>query len=166
MRAPEDFVAWYRREHPRLLAAVVALTGDAHTAAELTDEAFTRALERWDRVRTMEAPTGWTFTVARNLVRRRHRRAALEARALRRTGAPGDRAGVDARPDVWAAVRALPTRQREVVLLRYVLDLPEAQIAETLRITRGTVASTLSDARRSLAQVLGDRAGDPEEVTP
>lgn len=59
-------------------------------------------------------------------------------------------------PQLWAAVRALPERQRQVLVLRYVGDLPEAEIATTLGIARGTVASTLSDARRGLAASLPD----------
>ena len=43
----EDFEVWYRREHPRVLATCAALSGDAAAAAEATDEAFVRALERW-----------------------------------------------------------------------------------------------------------------------
>lgn len=52
---------------------------------------------------------------------------------------------------LWAEVRALPERQRQMVVLRYVADLAEGDIAGVLGVSRGTVASTLSDARRRLA---------------
>lgn len=166
MGAPEDFVSWYEREHPRLIGAALALSGDPDLAAEITDEAFTRALERWERVRAMKSPTGWTYTVAVNLIRRRYRRRGLEDRAVRRSHGVGvseqSVSSADPNPEMWAAVRALPERQRHVVLLRYVLDLPEAEIAASLEIHRGTVASTLSDARRSLARTLGEQ----EEPSP
>lgn len=57
-------------------------------------------------------------------------------------------------PAVWEAVRQLPNRQREAVLLRYVADLSESDIAKTMSIRRGTVASTLAAARRTLSERL------------
>ncbi len=57
---------------------------------------------------------------------------------------------------MWAAVAALPEKQQRAVVLRYVADLPEAAIAAALGVSRGTVASNLSDARRALAAALGD----------
>jgi DNA-directed RNA polymerase specialized sigma24 family protein len=65
-------------------------------------------------------------------------------------------------PDVWTAVRSLPLRQRTAVMLRYVADFAEADIAEAMGVSRGTVAATLSAARRSLALVLADE--DVKEV--
>src|SRR4051812_6395678 len=80
-----DFDAWYRALHPRPLAAMVLSTGRLDDAAEATDEALARALERWDAVSRMASPDGWAFQVAYNIVRRRGRRHALEERLLRRT---------------------------------------------------------------------------------
>lgn len=54
-------------------------------------------------------------------------------------------------PELWAAVATLAERTRQVVVLRYVADLPEADIAAALGVTRGTVATLLSRARRNLA---------------
>lgn len=53
-----SFDAWYRQEHPRLVATLVLLTGNLAQAADAVDEACARALERWDRVRAMTSPTG------------------------------------------------------------------------------------------------------------
>ena len=156
----QTFATWYRAEHPRVLGALTALSGDGELAAEVTDEAFARALARWARVSQMDSPAGWTHRVALNALRRRHRRRSTEARALTSVGS---RAGAAAEqpashPEVWAAVRALPEKQRVAIVLRYVADLPEAAIAETMGVSRGTVASNLSDARRALAARLGEHA--------
>ncbi|MEZ5215515.1 MAG: sigma-70 family RNA polymerase sigma factor [Ilumatobacteraceae bacterium] len=62
--------------------------------------------------------------------------------------------------DIWTSVRALPDRQREVVVLRYLADLPEAEIAAALGVSRSAVSSALTDARRSLAVVLREPEGD------
>jgi RNA polymerase sigma factor (sigma-70 family) len=59
-------------------------------------------------------------------------------------------------PDLWAAVAALPSRQRAVVVLRYVQDLPQAAIGEVMGISRGTVASMLSGAQARLRLVLAE----------
>ena len=57
---------------------------------------------------------------------------------------------------VWEAVRALPDRQRAAVVLRYYEDLPEADIADLLACTVGTVKSQLSKARAALARALDE----------
>lgn len=163
VRAPDDFTAWYASEHARVLASMRVLARDPHVAAEVTDEAFARALARWSRVSTMASPTGWTYRVALNVLRRRHRRSGTERTALARTGPRPESVDGPEPPDahVWAAVAALPEKQQRAVVLRYVADLPEAAIAAALGVSRGTVASNLSDARRTLAAALGD----PDAVT-
>ena len=65
-------------------------------------------------------------------------------------------------PELWDAVRSLPAKQRTAVVLRYVGDYPEAEIAEAMGVTRGTVAATLSAARAALATKLGEDDFDEE----
>jgi RNA polymerase sigma-70 factor (ECF subfamily) len=100
----------------------------------------------------MSSPEGWVYRVAVNVVRRSARRRSLEGRLLRRLRV--DEAIPAPAGEVWDLVRSLPERQRMAVVLRYVSDLEEGAIAQVMGVTRGTVASTLSDARRSLAAVL------------
>ncbi len=151
-----DFEVWYRREHSRLVNSVFLLSGSVEVAREAADEAFARAAARWDRVRVMESPGGWVFRVAVNLVRRERRRARRETVAVGRIGGPIEMGDVEL-PDsqLWAAVRSLPDRQRAAIVLRYVGDLKEAEIAEVLGVSRGTVASNLSRARNALVDALG-----------
>src|SRR3546814_17724782 len=73
------FDGWYGSEHPRLLRALLVIGGRGSDVAEVVDEAFVRAYERWDRVGRMTSPAGWTYRTALNLLRRRWRRASLEA---------------------------------------------------------------------------------------
>ncbi len=165
VRAPDDFTAWYATEHPRVLASMRVLARDPHVAADVTDEAFARALARWSRVSRMASPTGWTYRVALNVLRRRHRRSGTERAALARSGRGVVAVDEPEPPDaqVWAAVAALPEKQQKAVVLRYVADLPEAAIAAALGVSRGTVASNLSDARRALAAALGDAVAETDE---
>ena len=158
----ERFEDWYHQHHPRLVAALTALSGDADAAADAADEAFVRAYERWSRVSAMASPAGWLHTVGANALRRRMRRRTFERRAARPV--------IEVvhplpHPELWAAVRALPDRQRTAIVLRYLGDLPEADIAAAMGVTRGTVSSTLADARRNLEAALAEQpADDHEEV--
>lgn len=150
----ENFEFWYQVQRPRVLAACMALAYDVDTAREATDEAFTRALERWPAVGAMASPGGWAQTVALNYLRRGLRRRRRErSGAARRPSVPPP--GL---PDaeLWAAVRSLPHRQQTAVVLRYVHDLSYEQIATTMAISRGTVASTLAAARANLAAALSE----------
>jgi RNA polymerase sigma factor (sigma-70 family) len=149
-----DFGRWYSAEHARLFASVVLLSGDRDVAADATDEAFSRALQHWSRVSHMESPEGWTYRVAVNVVRRMGRRRTLERRLLRRLAVSDVAPAPEG--EVWDLVRSLTTRQRTAVVLRYVADLAETDIAAAMGVTRGTVASTLADARRRLRDALAE----------
>lgn len=164
--SPEGFEDWYRREHGRLVGALAVAAGDVDVAQDVVSEAFARALERWDRVSAMDSPSGWVRQVAVNLLRRRHRRAALERRLLggrpaRNTEAPSQT--ID--PDLWAAVIALPPRQRAVLGLRIVLDLSQEDTATLLGIRPGTVSATLVEARRSVTRALAPDGRPEDEAT-
>jgi RNA polymerase sigma-70 factor (sigma-E family) len=153
---PDDagFAAWYEKEAPRLTTTVAAAVGDRDRAEEAVAEAFARAYARWRRVAAMASPEGWIVRVAVNHVRGRQRRTATEQRkapmlATRPEPAPG---AVD--EELWAAVLELPERSRQAVVLRYVADLPEKEVARIMGVSRGTVATTLSRARASLQDRL------------
>ena len=155
------FEAWYRAVHPRLVAAILLSTGRMDDAADVADETMVRALERWTHVATMASPNGWAFQVAFNLVRRRGRRRSLEQTVLRRAAAGRADAIEGPAGEAWDAVAHLSLRQRQVVVLRFVADLPEADIAAVLGISRGAVSSTLADAKANLRVALTDPADDP-----
>lgn len=157
------FEEWYRAEHPRLIGALFVLSGDADVARDATDEAFARALARWPEVGAMASPGAWTYRVALNVLRRTLRRRQLEARLLLRQDRLRPLEG-PALPEVWRAVATLPKQQRTAVVLRFLADLPEADIALAMGVRRGTVSSTLAIARRRLAVLLRDFDPETEEV--
>lgn len=153
-----EFEAWYEREHPRMIVTLLLATGDLDLASECVDEACARALTKWDRVSTMDAPTGWVYSVALNHARRLSRRKGLERSLLPRLVAPAIIS-----PEVsetWELVAALPERQRQVVVLRHVGNLKEADIAQTLHISRSTVSTTLRDAHKKLGVLLDESQDD------
>jgi RNA polymerase sigma-70 factor (ECF subfamily) len=150
----ESFEAWYGREHDRMIATLLLTTGSLELAIEGTDEACSRALERWDRVGVMEAPSGWVYRVAINHARRIARRRRYEERVFRKTEEPTQLPPHAS--EIWDLVASLSERQRQVVILRHVAQFKEAEIGEVLRISRGTVSSTLHDAHQRLGRLLSD----------
>jgi RNA polymerase sigma-70 factor (sigma-E family) len=124
------------------------IVGQREDARDITQETLTRAYARWNRVQPHAA--AWVGRVATNLALdhvRRHRRRS----AMRRPDRPGgDPLPTAERADLVDALRALPRRQREVVVLRYLADLPQAEVAAALGCSAGTVKS---HAHRGLAQL-------------
>lgn len=157
----ETFETWYLRTHPSVVSSLTLVSGDAHLAADATDEAFARALERWPRLQAMASPSGWLYRVALNELRRRATRNRREREVH---GSIADRAcPPDWSVEIWDAIEALPVRERTAVVLRYVADLTTDEIAEAMRIRPGTVGSTLHAARARLGASLGE---DDPRPTP
>lgn len=150
----DEFEEWYPDAHGRVLATLLLVTGSLDIAADATDEAFCRTLAKWRTVSRTTSPAAWTIRVAINVARRRVRRAGIEARLLRRQPAPG----VVPAPagEAWTAIKDLPVRQRQVLVLRYVADLSEAEIARFLGVSRSSISTSLTAARRSAAPLLCD----------
>jgi RNA polymerase sigma factor (sigma-70 family) len=101
-------------------------------------------------------------TVALNRARsRRRRRKALQRLLGMAGGEPAEVPGVT--PDhiaLMAALRTLPTGQREAIALHYLADLPISEVADLLQVSVGTVKSRLSRGRTALAQLLGEPAAE------
>lgn len=157
-----DFATWYTTAHPKIVTSLLLYTGDLHAAQEAADEAFARAYARWKRVSLMASPTGWAYRVAFNVLRRRWRRTALEQKLLLRRPPPPTMPAPAG--ETWEAVRHLPPRQRTAVVLRYVADLTEGEIAEAMGTSRSTVSSSLAAAKRTLGRMLADEPGSEQET--
>jgi RNA polymerase sigma-70 factor (ECF subfamily) len=138
-------------DHLQSVARAVALTfGDLDVAKQATDEAFVRALESWPRVSRMASPAGWTYRVALNCARRMVNR---DARRRLAEVAANDQAPFERIPELsgfYDRIAGLPERQRMAVVLRFVADLTEPEIAAAMGVRRGTVSATLRAALRHL----------------
>jgi RNA polymerase sigma factor (sigma-70 family) len=151
------FVAHY--DSLRRLAFV--LLGDSSHSEEVVMEAFAKALSGWRVFRSVEGPAIYLRRMVINGCHSKHRRRKLEENALhffqRRANSPTQwEADVSASSlAIWAAVKQLPMRQRTCLALRYLDDLPEADVASLMDIPVGTVKSQLSRARKKLAEALG-----------
>jgi len=150
--SPLDFEEWYVAQHPRLYASLVVFTGNPDLAWDATDEAFTRALQRWKRVRMMDSPEGWTYRVAINVARRASRRRRHEHSLLSRLGD----AQVVAAPagEIWELVRALPERQRMAVLMHKYQGMDYKEISKVLKLSESATKSLLFRAYETLRETL------------
>jgi RNA polymerase sigma-70 factor (ECF subfamily) len=150
---------------PRLAASMAYLTGDAGAGEDIAQEAMTRAWARWGRVSQLDSPEAWTYRVAVNLARSRHRRKQAEQRALARVGEPTVTVAVETADAiaVRGAVAALPERMRAALVLRYFADLPVDEVAEILDCAPGTVKSLTSQAIDRLRTTI--TFDDDDEVT-
>jgi RNA polymerase sigma-70 factor (ECF subfamily) len=154
---PESFEDFYMREYLPVVGLAYTLSGSRWGAEDLAQEAFLAAHRDWERISRYERPAAWVRRVVANLSVSGFRRRVAEAKALTRL-ALGHAAPV---PDLtagdaefWAAIRALPRRQAQVVALFYLEDRPIADIAQILDVTAGTVKRHLHDGRLSLARRL------------
>lgn len=161
---PDGFERFFAAHHRRVLSVLTVVSGDVDLANEATDEAFARAFERWERVSCMADPAGWVYRVAVNTARRRARRRSREATLLGSAPRFGGGGEPPAMVEFWELVNGLPERQRVAVVLRYVGDLTEPQIAEAMGIRRSTVNATLNKALHNLRQELVSQRDEADVV--
>jgi RNA polymerase sigma factor (sigma-70 family) len=149
-RFTREFPALHRRSY----GVAYRLLGLAVPAEDIAQETLARAYVRWAKIG--DDPTGWCVTVAFHLTMDQLRTAQRDRRRHRQLIAldsPGSGDPyVAERLDLYAALRRLPRRQRQIVALRWIGDLSEAQTAQALGISLGSVKSQASrglDALRS-----------------
>jgi RNA polymerase sigma-70 factor (ECF subfamily) len=135
------------------------VTGNRHEAEEVTQDAFVRVFERWDRVRTLEDPTGYLFRTSMNLFRSRYRRASLGLRrALYLAPAEtDDLAAVETHDEVVRLLRGLDRRQRAAVLLTAILDYSAEEAGRMLGVRASTVRSLTTRARARMKHEVVDQ---------
>ncbi len=161
MAASGSFEEFYAGTAGRLLGQLFLVTGDLHAAEEIVQEAFTRASVRWTRLRDYDVPEAWVRRVAMNLAADRARGLRRQAAAILRLGPPPAVPSVSVETlALVQALRSLPVRQRQAIVLHYLVDLPVQEVAHIPAVRGGTVKSLLAGGRRSLAAKLGE----PEEV--
>lgn len=149
----------YAGHYPGLVRMAVLLVRDRGLAEDLVQDSFVALHRHWDRVDPEKAPAYLRQTVV-NRCRSalRHRGVVARHQPEPSPDAPAadaDLLRTERRTQVLAALAALPTRQREVLVLRYYLDLSEADIAATLDISRGAVKSHAARGSAALRQHLG-----------
>jgi RNA polymerase sigma-70 factor (sigma-E family) len=157
--AREALAALFQHHAGPLVGTAVLLIGDQGLAEEVVQEAFLGLYRRWRRKGPPESPQAYLRTSVVNGCRSalRRRKVAALARVVHRVPDGSAETAVllrEEQAEVLAALESLTRRQREVVVLRFYLNLSDNEIGTELGISRGTVSSTMSRALRSLGQLL------------
>jgi RNA polymerase sigma-70 factor (sigma-E family) len=162
--AGPEVTALYRAHGVGLIRLAVVMLGDRAAAEDVVQEAFCGLYRRWDHLADPQNALRYVRSSVLNGCR-----SVLRSQRRLRAGS-GSQPG---RPDtvesaestalvgeehraVLAALRRLPDRQREALVLRFYLELSEAEIAQSMGISQGTVKSTVSRALAALGRLLGE----------
>ena len=169
--AAEAVTELYEAHALGLIRLAVVMLGDRPAAEDVVQEAFCGLYRRWhalsDSTNAVAYVRSSVINGCRSALRRRVRQAAFVGFDFVGSDQPGESASASAESaallgeehrQVLLAIRRLPSRQREALVLRYYLDLNEGEIASSMRISRGTVKSTTSRALAALGRILEDQS--------
>jgi RNA polymerase sigma-70 factor (sigma-E family) len=159
MRAgDEDFVAFVTGSSPKLLRAAWLMTGTAVAAEELVQATYEKVYVAWRRI-----DRGAALAYARRTLLNEHIDTTRKRSRERLVGEPPEVRHVDGDADsaayLIAALRSLTPREREVVVMRHYADMSEAEVADALGVSLGTVKSTASRGLAHLRETLA-KEGD------
>ena len=150
--------ALYEAHATALIRLAYLMLGDRASAEDVVQEAFCGLYRHWDRLRDAGSADSYLRSSVLN-----GSRSALRHRSARRTSLPGQPPAASAEAvvvgseelqDVIRAVRRLPHRQREVLVLRFYCDMPDEQIAREMGIRQSTVRSAAHRAVEALGRIL------------
>ena len=160
-----SFAAVFNAHHRDAVRLAYLLTSDAAQAEDIVAEAFAKVYVRWKRGEVRDVGAYLRRAVA-NEANSKLRRRYVERREAGRQR--GDDRGVRLlddqaadRDEVWSALGHLPARQRQAVVLRYYEDLSEAETAEVLGVSVGTVKSQVSRGLARMQTLLEQPASEP-----
>lgn len=146
------FPDFYRVNHQPVFRALAATLRDPELAREATDEAMTRAYQRWTKVSDYDNAPGWVYRVGLNWALSRLRKQSREHLYTDPPEQSVEQSFPD--PDVEAALQALPLEARSLVVLRHLLDWSYEEIASALDIPVGTAKSRLHRIMNELRVTL------------
>jgi len=149
----------YQTHALALVKLAFLMTGDQPTAEDVVQDAFLGLTRRWRSLQDQDNALGYLRTSVlngcRSVHRVRFRRQGITLDAPRDTASAEDLAILgEVNSQVLVAIRRLPARQREAVVLRYYLDMTEDQAARAMGVSRGTVKSATSRGLAALARML------------
>ncbi len=150
---PMPFDEFFAARHSEMVRALTLALGDVEFGRDAAAEGFARALERWSTVSGYANPSGWVYRVGLNWARSGRRKFRRERTGMRlaELEAPEVIPHDDA---LVSALGRLSVEHRTVVIGRYYFDWSEAQLAEALDVSPGTVKSRLNRAVSKLASLM------------
>ncbi len=151
----------FQREGPSLVRLARLFTDDRNAAEDIVQEAFIRLHRSADRIRDLEKAAPYLRSIVLNLARDHNRRGLVSLRHREAMRSDDTRrpfedlaiAAADSRA-ILDALRTLPPRQRDCLVLRFYLELSEREIAETMGISPNSVKTHCRRGLRALAPVL------------
>jgi RNA polymerase sigma factor (sigma-70 family) len=148
----EDFEQFFRANFPRAVTIARRITGDVGTAEDAAIEAMAKAHLRWPVLRNDQRRASWVLKVATNEAIDR-----LPRPAIPHSTDPTDDLSeqVALRQTLAAALHRLPKRQREVLVLRFLVGMSEPEVASTLQLSLGTVKTHLRRGLEKLRLAVG-----------
>jgi RNA polymerase sigma-70 factor (sigma-E family) len=151
--------ALYQAHSLHLVRLAVLMVGDQSTAEDVVQDAFLGLYRRWSALHSADSAIGYLRSSVLNGCRSIHRVSYRRAGIILDPPDDADSAEAEAmlgesHREVIAALRRLPVRQREAVVLRYYLDMTEDQVAQAMGVARGTVKSSTSRGLAALARIL------------
>jgi RNA polymerase sigma factor (sigma-70 family) len=160
------FDSFFECTYPGMLARAIAMCGHRENAEDAVQEAYTEALRRWERVGDYDSAEAWVYRVMTQRLWKDRRIWARAAADL------VDDIPVNAGPEQAAEVRdvlwhlaCLPPSERAALVLHCLQGLSQQEVADELGVKRGTVAASIFQARRKLAEAVGiPRAGRRESA--
>ena len=166
---PAGLAALFERRHAELVRLALLLVGDQPTAEDVVQDVFARLYARGPAAAYRADPLPYVRTAVLNGCRSQLRRRAVAKRFFEGShGKPAEQVTHrsaeqemmrgEERRLVLAALAGLPSRRREVLVLRYYVGLSEAEIARVLGVSTGTVKSTAARGLAALARRLGEEA--------
>jgi RNA polymerase sigma-70 factor (sigma-E family) len=161
---PAEYVTeLFRAHHLELVRLAVLIVGDLATAEDVVQDAFEQLHRRWRTLRKQSSALDYARSAVLNGSRSVLRRRSVALRHAARISASGHQdadaaVGFEQRSELIEAFRRLPARQREVLALRYYVDMSVADAAATLHISEGAVRSTASRGLDALARILPARS--------
>ena len=163
----EGFDDFVRSRSTGLLRIAYLLTGDRHSAEDLVQEVLEQMYVRWRRIHGMPEAYARRALVNRSANRwRRRGRRPETALGSHDVAAPDHSEHVVIRDAVLEALRGLPPRQRAAVVLRYLEDLPVAEVARALDCSEGNVKSSVSRGLTRLRAALEPVTAPTERAKP
>ncbi|GGK59402.1 hypothetical protein Ppa06_26970 [Planomonospora parontospora subsp. parontospora] len=158
-----DVAGLFAEHHLGLVRLALLMVGDQATAEDVVQEAFTRTHAGWRRLRDPDRALTYIRSAVLNGARSVLRRRAVAFRRAVPYEPPvwsAEHAALlgEERREVLVALRDLPGRQREALVLRYYLDLSDLEIAETMGVGASTARSTLARGLAALARKLGEES--------
>jgi RNA polymerase sigma-70 factor, ECF subfamily len=161
----DQLVTFVAQDYSRVVTGLSLVCGDRGRAEDAVQDVLAASLDRGDAVRDVPA---FVTAAGLNRLRSGFRRLGAERRAYerlaRRPTALAEPALEPADEALRAAVRALPRRQREAVVLHHLLDLSVEEVAVLTGVTAGTVKTSLSRGREALRRALGEATTADLEV--